>query len=204
MLITARKDFPPNDLKELIAWLKANPDKATAGDRRSRQRGACGAASISRSATDTRFQFVPYRGGGAGDPGRGRRPRRPDVQRGSSALPYVLSQQIKALRGLGQDPLVRGARHPDHATSSACRACTFRSGTALWVPKGTPQEIVTSSTPRWSTRSPTRRCAAAHRSSARRFPARQADAGSASCLPQGRDREVVAHHQGGEYQAELR
>src|SRR5262245_12105386 len=30
ILITARKDFPANDLKELIAWLKANPDKATA------------------------------------------------------------------------------------------------------------------------------------------------------------------------------
>src|SRR5262249_10287205 len=30
ILITARKDFPANDLNELIAWLKANPDKATA------------------------------------------------------------------------------------------------------------------------------------------------------------------------------
>jgi tripartite-type tricarboxylate transporter receptor subunit TctC len=29
ILIAARKDFPANDLKELIAWLKANPDKAT-------------------------------------------------------------------------------------------------------------------------------------------------------------------------------
>src|SRR5262249_5397496 len=27
IFITARKDFPANDLKELIAWLKANPDK---------------------------------------------------------------------------------------------------------------------------------------------------------------------------------
>jgi tripartite-type tricarboxylate transporter receptor subunit TctC len=31
MLIVARKSMPARDLKELIAWLKANPDKATQG-----------------------------------------------------------------------------------------------------------------------------------------------------------------------------
>ena len=30
-LIVGRKDLPANDLKELIAWLKANPEKATQG-----------------------------------------------------------------------------------------------------------------------------------------------------------------------------
>src|SRR3954469_13767557 len=30
-LIIARKDFPAKDVRELIAWLKANPDKATSG-----------------------------------------------------------------------------------------------------------------------------------------------------------------------------
>ena len=31
LLIGAQETVPANDLKELIAWLKANPDKATAG-----------------------------------------------------------------------------------------------------------------------------------------------------------------------------
>jgi tripartite-type tricarboxylate transporter receptor subunit TctC len=31
MVIVARKTFPATDLKELVAWLKANPDKASAG-----------------------------------------------------------------------------------------------------------------------------------------------------------------------------
>src|SRR5262249_18356479 len=31
VLIVAKKSMPANDLKELIAWLKANPDKATQG-----------------------------------------------------------------------------------------------------------------------------------------------------------------------------
>src|SRR5215510_13607915 len=63
ILITARKDFPANDLNELIAWLKANPDKATAATV-----GPGSAAHVSgvyfQRATGTRFQFVPYRGGG--------------------------------------------------------------------------------------------------------------------------------------------
>src|SRR5439155_3283135 len=52
---------PPNNLKELIAWLKSNPDKATAG--------TIGAGSGTQLCliylqqnTGTRFQLVPYRG----------------------------------------------------------------------------------------------------------------------------------------------
>ena len=62
-LIIARKDFPARDLKEMIAWLKANPDKATSGTV-----GAAGGAQVSavyfQKATGTTFRFVPYRGGG--------------------------------------------------------------------------------------------------------------------------------------------
>src|SRR5262245_62118260 len=62
-LIIARKDFPAADIKELIAWLKANPDKATAATV-----GAAGGAQVSsiyfQQAIGTRLRFVPYRGGG--------------------------------------------------------------------------------------------------------------------------------------------
>ena len=62
-LIIARKDFPAADVKELIAWLKANPDQATAATV-----GAAGGAQVAsiyfQQATGTRFRFVPYRGGG--------------------------------------------------------------------------------------------------------------------------------------------
>src|SRR5712691_8611884 len=60
-MIVARKTMPANDLRELIAWLKANPDKAS--------QGTTGVGAVSHLAgiffqrqTDTRFQFVPYRG----------------------------------------------------------------------------------------------------------------------------------------------
>jgi tripartite-type tricarboxylate transporter receptor subunit TctC len=53
--------MPGGDLKGLIVWLKANPDKASVGH------GGIGSAShvigvLFRVATGTRFQLVPYRG----------------------------------------------------------------------------------------------------------------------------------------------
>jgi tripartite-type tricarboxylate transporter receptor subunit TctC len=62
LLIVARKTMPANDLKEFIAWLKANPDQATQGTT-----GAGGISTVGglffQRATGTQFRFVPYRGG---------------------------------------------------------------------------------------------------------------------------------------------
>jgi tripartite-type tricarboxylate transporter receptor subunit TctC len=60
MWLAGRKTVPPKDLKELVAWLKANPDKATVGI--SGVGGGADVGLISRD-TGTRFQYVPYRGG---------------------------------------------------------------------------------------------------------------------------------------------
>src|SRR5262249_8343267 len=60
-LIVSRNTLPAKDLSGLIAWLKANPGKAS--------QGTAGAGSPQHIAgiyfqkeTSTRFQFVPYRG----------------------------------------------------------------------------------------------------------------------------------------------
>ena len=60
-LIISKNALPASDLKGLIAWLKANPDKATAGT------GGNGGVShvaglFFQKKTGTRFQFVSYRG----------------------------------------------------------------------------------------------------------------------------------------------
>ena len=59
-----RKDLPAKDLKEFIAWLKANPDKATEGTA-----GLGSGQHISgvyfQKITGTKFQFVPYKSGSA-------------------------------------------------------------------------------------------------------------------------------------------
>ena len=60
-LIVARKNFPADNLRELIAWLRNNPDKAMAGTS-----GVGGpsymAALFFQKETGTRFQLLPYRG----------------------------------------------------------------------------------------------------------------------------------------------
>src|SRR5713226_4683854 len=62
VLIVAKNSIPANDLKGFIAWLKANPDKASAGTA-----GAGSPQHVSgllfQNITGTRFQFVPYRSG---------------------------------------------------------------------------------------------------------------------------------------------
>jgi tripartite-type tricarboxylate transporter receptor subunit TctC len=61
-MVVAKKTMPGDDLKGLIAWLRANPGKASAGTQ-----GAGGSSQIGgiffQNVTATRFQFIPYRGG---------------------------------------------------------------------------------------------------------------------------------------------
>src|SRR5215831_9233047 len=61
IVLSTRKDFPATKLSEFIAWLRANPGKASAG--------TVGPGSVGhivglffQKETGTQFQFVPYRG----------------------------------------------------------------------------------------------------------------------------------------------
>src|SRR5262249_48477055 len=62
LMIIGKNDLPPKDGKELITWLKSNPDKASAATI-----GAGSGAHICllyfQQKTGTTFQLVPYRGG---------------------------------------------------------------------------------------------------------------------------------------------
>jgi tripartite-type tricarboxylate transporter receptor subunit TctC len=62
-VIVAKKAMPANDLKSLIAWLKANPDCVTQGHAGIGGGGHVAGLLLQRE-TGTRFQLVPYRGGG--------------------------------------------------------------------------------------------------------------------------------------------
>jgi tripartite-type tricarboxylate transporter receptor subunit TctC len=58
-VLFARKTMPAKDLNELIAWLKANPNKASAGTTLSFMRLE---TAFFRKQTGTQFTLVPYRG----------------------------------------------------------------------------------------------------------------------------------------------
>jgi tripartite-type tricarboxylate transporter receptor subunit TctC len=139
-LIIARKDFPANDVKELIAWLKANPDKAAAATV-----GAAGGAQVSsiyfQQATGTRFRFVPYRGGG---------PAMQDLITGqvdlmldqaANALGQVRAGQIKAYAVMSK---TRWSALPDVPAidESGVPGLYVAYWHAMWAPKGTPKDVI--------------------------------------------------------------
>ncbi len=140
LLIVGKKSLPANDLKELIAWLKANPDKAT--------QGMFGAGNISHIAgvyfqneTGTRFAFVPYRGSAPGmqDLLGGQIDMMIDLA--ASSAPQVRAGNIKAYAVTAKNRL---AATPNVPTSDEAGLPGFHITlwNALWAPKGTPKEVV--------------------------------------------------------------
>src|SRR5712691_3219280 len=60
-LLVAKKNLPANDLRGVVAWMKANPDEATFVN----QNAAAQVTGIlMQQATGTKFRFIPYRGAG--------------------------------------------------------------------------------------------------------------------------------------------
>src|SRR5262245_96642 len=60
-LIVARKNLPANNLRELVAWMKANPGEAKFVNATSTMQVA---GILLQQSTGTRLQFIPYRGAG--------------------------------------------------------------------------------------------------------------------------------------------
>jgi tripartite-type tricarboxylate transporter receptor subunit TctC len=139
-LIIARKDFPASDVRELIAWLKANPDKAQAGTV-----GAAGGAQVAgmyfQQITGTRFGFVPYRGGA---------PAMQDLVAGrvdimfdqaANAIAQVRAGTIRAYAVMTAE---RWHLAPDIPTidESGAQGLHVSYWHALWAPKATPPDII--------------------------------------------------------------
>ena len=138
--IIARKDLPAKDLQELIAWLKANPGKASAATIGPGS-GAHMCLVYFQNMTGTRFQFVPYRGAA---------PAMQDLLAGQIDLfcpeaGQTLSQyragSIKAYAVLTQK---RWFAAPDvpMIDEAGVPGLHFPFWHGLWAPKGTPKDIV--------------------------------------------------------------
>ena len=140
LLVATTKNLPPNTLAELIAWLKANPDKAS--------QGTNGPGSVMHLAgvlfqeqTGTHFNFVPYRGS-------------------APALQDLLSGQTDLYIGLPADllPHARAGTVKVHAVAARERIMTapeipttdeaglpgfhVAAWFGLWAPRNTPKEAV--------------------------------------------------------------
>jgi tripartite-type tricarboxylate transporter receptor subunit TctC len=140
MWMLGRASLPPNNIKELIAWLRANGDTATAA--------AVGMGSAShlcglyfQNHTETRFSFVPYRGAA---------PANQDLIAGqidlfcpeaSNSLPLVRGGKVKAFAVLSK---TRWTAAPDVPTIDEAGVpgvhIPFWHG--FWVPRGTPSNAI--------------------------------------------------------------
>src|SRR5260370_15967327 len=135
-----RKALPANDLQALIAWLKANPDKASAGTIGSGGDGHL-CSIIFQAHTGTAFHFVPYRGGA---------PMVQDLVGGqidfscdlaANALSQVRSRNIKAYAVMAK---TRWFAAPDIPTSdeAGVPGLYISAWHGLWAPQGTPNAVI--------------------------------------------------------------
>jgi tripartite-type tricarboxylate transporter receptor subunit TctC len=138
--IVATNSVPAKDLKELVAWVKANQSKVSAG--------TAGAGSASHVGgiyfekfTDTHLTFVPYRGTG---------PAMLDLMAGqinlmldqsSNSLPQVREGKIRAFAVTASKRL---ASAPDIPTVDEAGLPGFYISVwhGLWVPHGTPKDVI--------------------------------------------------------------
>jgi len=140
LMIVGRNSLPPKTAKELIAWLKANPGKASAATV-----GAGSGAHICllyfEQKTGTSFALVPYRGGA---------PVMQDLVAGQIDMFCAeASQTLSFLRSGAVRPYAvmsktRWPAAPDVPTMDEVGApgmyISFWNG--LWAPKGTPKQII--------------------------------------------------------------
>jgi tripartite-type tricarboxylate transporter receptor subunit TctC len=137
-LMVARKALPADDLKGLVAWMKANPGKITFVN----QNAAAQVSGILlQQLTGTQVQFIPYRGAG---------PAMTDlisgqvdllVVQGAVALPQVRGGTIKAIVNLSPN---RSASMPDIPTSDEGGVPgLYMSGWfGFFAPRSTPKDII--------------------------------------------------------------
>ena len=140
LMMATKKSLPANDLKELIAWLKANASRASAGT------GGVGTPAhvgglFFQNITGTQFQFVPYRGTGPAMLGLVAGDIDLMLDQASNILPNVRGGTIKAYAVTASTRL---ASAPDIPTVDEAGLPGFHVAVwhAIWAPRGTPREII--------------------------------------------------------------
>jgi tripartite-type tricarboxylate transporter receptor subunit TctC len=141
MLLVAKNAIPAKDVKEFVAWLRANQDKASAGSI-----GVGSAAHVAgvnfQSLTGLKFQYVAYRGAA---------PALQELMGGqidflfdhlAHSLPHVRAGKIRAYAVTAP---ARSPSAPDIPTfdEAGVPGLHVLIWYGLWAPKGTPKDIIT-------------------------------------------------------------
>jgi tripartite-type tricarboxylate transporter receptor subunit TctC len=139
-VILSKNAVPAKDLRELIAWLKANPDKASLGTV-----GVGSATHIAglffQKLTDTRLLLVPYRGAAQGMQDLLGGQLDLFMPQATLALAQAQAGTIRAYAVMGKTRLASGPDIPtvDEAGAPGLYLSTW---SGLWAPKATPKAII--------------------------------------------------------------
>lgn len=139
MWLVVRKTMPANDLKQLVAWLKANPNASM---------GAPGIGSAGHLAgiffqnrTDVSLQVIPYRGVG---------PAMQDLIAGridlmfdlvANSLPQMRAGSVRAYAVLAKSRLNSAPEVPT-IDEAGVPGVYMSSWQAIWAPRGTPRTVI--------------------------------------------------------------
>jgi tripartite-type tricarboxylate transporter receptor subunit TctC len=139
-MIIASKTTPANDLKEFIAWLKANPGKASQGSAGVGSMGHIGGVYF-QNIIGTRVQHVPYRGSA---------PAMQDLMAGQVDMmidaPVVILPQLRAgtIKAYAVLAGSRLGQAPDVPTVDEAGLPGFYVSNwfGLWTPRATPKLVI--------------------------------------------------------------
>ncbi len=139
-LFAVKNDLPVSDLKGLVAWLKANPDKGTFGTAGQGSPSHIGGV-LFEQVTGTKIRFIPY---------RGTAPVIPDLVSGQidmaildpiTSLPQHRGGKIKIIAVMGKK---RGTGSQDISTADeqGVPGVYTEPWQGMWAPKGTPKDAL--------------------------------------------------------------
>ncbi|MCC6890621.1 MAG: tripartite tricarboxylate transporter substrate binding protein BugD [Hyphomicrobiales bacterium] len=140
MVVVSRDSLPAKSLKELLAWLKANAARATAGTAGAGSGSHIGGVYL-ESLTGLRLQYVPYRGtapalndlvGGQIDI---------IVDQASNSMQQIRAGRIRAYAVTDSKRLAAASDIPT-AEEAGLPGFHMTLWNGLWVPKGTPKEAI--------------------------------------------------------------
>ena len=140
LMIVGKKALAAKDLKELIAWLKANPDKASIGIPAVGGTGHLAGLSFLKE-TGTQAQFIPYRGNG---------PALQDLVAGNIDMQIEPSsnffEQVRSgnIKAFAIASTTRTGAAPNIPTTDEAGLPGYFASLwyGLWAPKGTPKDVI--------------------------------------------------------------
>lgn len=140
LLVVTSNQVPAKDLKELVAYLKANADKISGGTAGMGSGSHIGVLAFF-AATGTNYQLVPYRGTGPAVQDLIANQIQIMIDQSSNSLPHVRAGKLKVHAVTAKQ---RTAAAPDIPTTAEAGFPGIEVAIwhGLWAPKGTPPEII--------------------------------------------------------------